>query len=312
MTRLPPKITGLALAVAMFGLPVSWASAQAADPAAPMPADPAAPVDPAAPAPAPADPAAPAPTDPAAPMPADPAAPGTRHPGRPDGRAARHRPAAPPAEAKADQSTEQNIENLLHYYLIASYKLAAAEARQLVAREDNLELLRTFDRKARDRELTRPTLLARLRAQPDLTEVTDALIAKLNKINNAHVRDPKIIGENLDKLTGNQRERDSAIRQLVRGRRGRRPVMLDRLRDSQYQAQHGAILSAMGQMRSAIMSPLLAATDMRDEALLARLAEVVLANNDTSGAPYLLRWVEDPNASPVLKGRLSSLLARAG
>jgi hypothetical protein len=59
MTRLPRYIKAFGLAVAMFGLPASWAAAQAADPAAPAPVDPAAaPATPAPDAPPAADPTA--------------------------------------------------------------------------------------------------------------------------------------------------------------------------------------------------------------------------------------------------------------
>lgn len=256
MKCLPQKLSGLALAVAMFGSFVPAGFAQ----------DAAAPADPAV-----------------------------------------------PAAAPADADLTQNIENLLHYYLIGNYTLAATEATNLVDRPDDIVLVRTAERMSLDRGIAFDTLLNKFRDQAELKDVTVQLVEKVNKIRAAHVRDPQVIGANIDKLSGNQRERDNALADLQQAGEIAVPLMLDRLRDNSKQQQHAIILNALSNLRGGgVVGPLIAATDMKDDALLAKIADVLMELQYSEVVPFLVAKVEDPSSPAALKASISAALARKG
>lgn len=264
MKCLPQKLSGFALAVAMFG---SFAPAGYGQDAAP----------------------------PAAPADAAPAAP------------------AAPAAAPADTDLVQNIENLLHYYLIGNYTLAATEATNLVGRPDDITLVRTAERMAADRGLSLDTVLGRFRETPELKDVSVQLVEKLNKIRAQHVRDPQVINQNIDKLSGNQRERDAGLTGLQQAGEIAVPLMLDRLRDNSKAQQHPTILSALANLRGGgVVAPLIAATDTKDTGLLTKLADVLMELQYNEVVPYLVAKVEDPNASSAVRSSISAALARKG
>lgn len=221
-------------------------------------------------------------------------------------------PAAPAAGA-ADPDLVQNIENLLHYYLIGNYTLAATEATNLVARPDDIMLVRTAERMALDRGISFDTLLNKFRDQAELKDVTVQLVEKINKIRAAHVRDPQVINTNINKLSGNQRERDNALADLQAAGEIAVPLMLDVLRDNTKQQQHATVLNALSNLRGGgVVGPLLAATDMKDDALLAKIADVLMELQYNEVIPFLVAKVEDPSSPAALKASISAALARKG
>jgi hypothetical protein len=300
-SRLPKYVRGFAVALATVGLPASWAAAQAADPAAPPAAPPAA--DPAAPA---APPAA-APADPAAPAAPGAAAPGAAAPGA--------APAAALAEANPNQNLVNNVENVRHYLLTAQWRLAEGELKQLAGREANVELLNTITNELRKADIDSPdAFLYRFRDRPELKESVDGLLTKLNQVRAQQVRDPAVIKKNVDALTAvNARARAEGLAWLTRAGESAVPEMISRLRDPNLSAQHAPVAEALRAMRGSALSPLLAATEVRDEAVLLPIVRILLdLGYPTEVLPFVVRAAEDPKTSSTAKARLQAELAMRG
>ncbi len=184
-------------------------------------------------------------------------------------------PAAPaaPAAGAADPDLVQNIENLLHYYLIGNYTLAATEATNLVARADDIALVRTAERMSLDRGIAFDTLLNKFRDQAEMKDVTVQLVEKINKIRAAHVRDPQVINTNINKLSGNQRERDNALADLQAAGEIAVPLMLDVLRDNTKQQQHAMVLNALSNLINITVSSLFSMKAVKAGDLFYELSE---------------------------------------
>ena len=290
-------------------------AAPGAAPAMDAPATPATPATPAAPAapdastpatPAPAAPAAPDASTPAAP--ATPAAPGT------DTTGAATQPAAAPAEAKADQTLQQNVENFWHYTNIARYDLASAEVRQMLTREP----LEVYNALRAESELRRNKLdvnlfLANKSAIPEMHEALTGLITKVNEARRNLAHDPAEIARNIQILNKGPRYHIDGVEHLRLSGEMAVPIMLDDLRDQRMADLHGDILDALQELGREVLNPLVAATMMgNDPSTLVAVTEVIGRIHNPEAAPYLLRVIQDPNTSESVKTSVVVALAQLG
>jgi hypothetical protein len=298
-------------APAAGGAPAMDAPATPAAPAAPggpameSPATPAAP--PATPAETPAAPAAPA-TPPATPdasaTPATPAA-------APD---ATTQPAAAPAEAAADQTLQQNVENFWHYTSIARYDLAAAEVRQMLTREP-LEVYNALRAEAgrRGNTLDVNLFLANKSAIPEMHDSMTELMTKVNQARQNLAHDPAEIARNIQILNKGPRYHMDAVEHLRISGEMAVPIMLSDLRDPTMADLHGDILDALGELGREVLNPLVAATMMsNDPTTLIAVSQVIGNIHNPEAAPYLLRVMQDPNTSESVKVSLAVSLAQLG
>jgi hypothetical protein len=260
----------------------------------------------------------PPPATPAADQPATPAAPaaGTGdQPAAPP--AAGDQPTTAPAAASNPVNLPENeplkdsVESFWHYAKVARYDVAAAEGQRILGQNaDPALLLSMFEDVAKTHHDDLDAGLLRWEGVDPMRDVTTQLINVLDKGHAARRADPKYIAQNIDLLATNDRGYDLAIDRLRDSGDLAVPIMIDDLRDPAKAPLHPAIRRGLVDIGLPAVNPLLAATEMKDEATLMTVVSVLGDLGYDTAVPYLARLARDAATPMDVKQSANDALRR--
>jgi hypothetical protein len=293
----------------------SWA--QDAAPATPAPA--AAPADAGA-APATPPPATAAPADSGAATPAAPAAGDTgttpATPAPAGDATATQAPAAgdataTPAAPAVAPDLKTLVDNFWHYGKIARYDLATAAGNQILASSPApADVLTAFEQSSSDRKDNLDEWLLRWQNVAAMKDVTTKIVAIINQGYAARASDPDAIKTNIERLSNGERAYLNGLDRLRASGELAVPFMVDYLRDSSKAQFQPAIRRALIELGHLSLSPLLAATEMKDADTLATICGVLGDLGYRDAVPYLAKIVASADTTEPVKTAASDAISR--
>ena len=241
---------------------------------------------------APADDAAAPPADAAAQPPADGAA------------------ATAPAAAAPESSTlPEMVEDYWHYASITRYDLAAASAQRVLnSGAKPAEIRDAFEEVARRRRGDVDEMLLRWQQVDPLRDVTVQIIKVLNAGRSERVLDQAFIDQQIKRLATGERGFQNAMHLLQQSGQYAVPRMIDYLRDPQQQELHNPIRRALVQMRRSALSPLVAATDSKDPAVLVPVIKALGDIGYPDAIPYIVKAGTEPDVQRGVRNAADAAL----
>lgn len=193
-----------------------------------------------------------------------------------------------------------------HYVSIARYELAAGAVKQLAeSNTDPIVVLRAFEAVAADRKQDLDRNLARWSSLEGTKDSAKQLSELLDKGRLALAADQAYIEDNIKRLIVNERAYQLAVARLRQSGELAVPLMVQYLRAPEHVQYHGSIRRALTDMGKTALSPLLAATEMKDARVLTTIALILGDMGYDPAVPYLLRLSASPDVA-------SSVRAAAG
>ncbi len=254
-------------------------------------------------------PAAPPATPPAAPdQPTPPAvAPDAAAPAAPTTAPAA---AAPnPVNLPENEPLKDSVESYWHYAKVARYDVADAEGQRILGQNpDPALLLSIFEATAAAHHDNLDAWLLRWQGVPAVANSDTQLINVLAKGYDARRADPKYIAQNIDLLATNDRGYGLAIDRLRDSGELAVPIMIDDLRDPSKANLHPAVRRGLRDLGLPAVNPLLAATEMKDEAVLMTVVTVLGDLGYDTAVPYLARLARDPNTPSDVRDAVGDAL----
>ncbi len=270
----------------------------------------------------PADDAAAAPDATAAPAPDAAATPATA----PDASAttapaadATSQPAA--EEIPQNQSLQEDVEDYWHWGKVARYSLAAAMGKKITERtETPLEILRAFEAVATrtqdslDQWMLRWESLEATKGSPEMAmrDISNTLMQLLDKGRFERRQDKDYIQENIAHLGDNERAYLNHLARLRDSGELAVPYMIHALQDAAQAPVHDAVRRALIDMGRSVLSPLLAATEMKDETTLITVIGVLEQIGYDTSVPYLAHISQDKNRSSTVQAAAVNALRAMG
>lgn len=219
--------------------------------------------------------------------------------------------AVQPADTKA--TLEQSVDTFWHYAKVARYDLAKEAGAQILAQKDNpTAILDAFEKVANDRKDNLDVWLLRWQGIPEVAEVTGQLTSVLEEGRRARRADPAYIQTNIERLANGERAYLLAVSRLRDSGELAVQMMVDDLRNSDKAKYHTAILRAMRDLGRVSLSPLLAATEMKDPNTLTLVIGVLGDIGYDSSVPYLVRLANDPKGDAGVRDAATRALAKMG
>jgi CheY-like chemotaxis protein len=169
-----------------------------------------------------------------------------------------------------------------HEIELGQYKVAAAYLKGFLDKKPSDDELLKIQQSEGSSAFTRLLTIPEMKAEAGpLVERLDALVQQA--LNNRPRLD-KLIAN----LAASPEERDYSLAQLRRSGAAAMPALIDTLiRSGASTDLHGAILSALPLLDSAIVPPLIAALDVDDPAIRAELIDVIRKRGENRAAPAL-------------------------
>ncbi len=202
-------------------------------------------------------------------------------------------PDAPPPlpGAPAANPLKTGAEDFWHFAKTAKYDLAAQAGQKLLdANANPQELLAAFQGVASERrDDLFETLFKWLNVDP-MKDVTQKLIQKLKEGQTGMVSDPKWIGEQVQKLSVNERSFEMALANLRNAGEYAAPIMVDTLRDPNKRNLHGATRRALKRLGRQVLNPLVATLESKDQQTLVKMIDVLGDIGYPDAAPYIARF----------------------
>jgi hypothetical protein len=209
-------------------------------------------------------------------------------------------------------------EDYWHYASIARYELATAAAEIIAgANAEPLAILKAFedlvaDKNARLPQERRVELYERMLAWqrvPQLKDSSAKLLGLFNKAKQTRRADGAFIKQNIERLSVNERAFELGCEQLRQSGELAVPFMISSLQDPAQKAHHVAIRRAFREMGVKALSPLVAATQMKDWTTLGWVISTLGDLGYDNAIPYLVRLVHDKETpAPVRSIAMDSLL----
>ena len=145
-----------------------------------------------------------------------------------------------------------------------------------------------------------------------MREVANKIQAVLDKGRFDQRNDPKIIIENIEKLSLNNRAYSLHIVQLNNTGELAVPLMIDYLRNPSKSQYHESIRKALEEMSLRALNPLLEATEMDDNSTLLTLISIVTRIGQREAIPYLARIAQDQSRPAETRQAAAAALQRFG
>lgn len=222
-------------------------------------------------------------------------------------------PAADASPQEADASLRKAVEAYWHYGKIARYDLAAMEGEKiLAANAQPVEIMQTFQAVAAERKDDLFQWLLRWQGIEPMRDVTTELINRINKGYGVVRSDLRIIEENLQRMSSNERAYQLGLQRLRESGELAVPVMLDYLKDPAKSQYHTTIRRAMRDMGRAALNPLLAATEMKNQDILIMVISALGDIGYDVAQPYLVRLANGSDSPSAVRDAAGRALMRMG
>lgn len=229
---------------------------------------------------------------------------------------------APAAEEiPQNQSLLEDVGDYWHWGKVARYGLSAAMGKKITERtETPLEVLRAFEQVAADKQdnldqwMLRWESLEAAKGSPELAmrDVTNTLMQLLEKGRYERRQDKDYIKDNIAHLGDNERAYLNHLARLQQSGELAVPYMLDALHDPAQANVHDAVRRALIDMGRSVLSPLLAATEMKDETTLITVIGVLEQIGYDTSVPYLARIAQDKGRSSTVQAAATNALRAMG
>lgn len=212
-----------------------------------------------------------------------------------------------------DPVLRKAADDFWHYSSVARYELAAAEVKKIVdAGADPLSVLKAFNAVAAERKLDLDRWVTRWQGIEALKEPATELAGILDKGRLALRADQSFIEDNIRRLIVNERAYTLAVGRLRQSGELAVPLMIAYLRSPERVEYHGAIRRALTDMGKSALSPLLAATEMKDDAVLTTIVTVLGDMGYEPAVPYLLRLSSSPDVGSSVRTAAAIALTKLG
>lgn len=230
-------------------------------------------------------------------------------------------PAAQAAPAQVPEELQRAVANYWHYGKIARYDLQAAEGEKILAHaSDPVAVLEAFNRHLETTRFNGQTdnleqWMLRWQGIEQVADVTNKIAAVLNEGRSEFRADPAFIQKQIERLAGNARAREGAIKELRKSGELAVPMMIDYLRDPGKREFHSGVRLGLREMGRPALNPLVAATEMTGQNNTDTLVAVVTAIGDIGyddGAPFLVRIVNDQKSAGPVREAARLALVRMG
>lgn len=224
-------------------------------------------------------------------------------------------------EIPQNQSLREDVEDYWHWGKIARYSLSAAMGKKINDRaETPLEKLRAFEAVAAgkqdslDQWMLRWESLEAAKGSPEMAmrDISNTLMQLLDKGRYERRQDKDYIKENIAHLADNERAYLNHLARLRDSGELAVPYMLDALQDQAQAGVHDAVRRALIDMGRSVLSPLLAATEMKNETTLITVIGVLEQIGYDTSVPYLARIAQDKSRSSTVQAAATNALRAMG
>lgn len=217
------------------------------------------------------------------------------------------------AVGAVDPALRKSADDFWHYVAVARFELATAELAKLTGgAADPLAVLRAFDAVAAERRQDLDTWVARWQGMEPIKGPAESLAATLNEGRLALRADQGFIEENIKRLVVNERAYQLAVERLRQSGELAVPLMVRYLQSTDQAQFHGALRRALTDMGKHALSPLLAATEMKDQVTLTTIATILGELGYEPAVPYLLKLASSPEVGSSVRTAAASALGRLG
>lgn len=237
---------------------------------------------------------------------------------------------AQPAAADATAAPAINPEmrkaaaDFFHFATVGRYELAKDVADKILASgAAPADVLRAFNAEVQQRNEVQPaerrvSLYDHMEffgRRAELKDTIPKLIDVFNQANKEVSADPVFIEQQIKRLAVNRRAYDQAIEQLRNSGEMAVPVMVAYLRDPAKAEYHTPIRQALRDLGVRVLNPLLAATELKDPAvvpwLLSALGELG-GRGYAESIPYLVRIAKDKDQPENVRAAAANALSKMG
>lgn len=214
----------------------------------------------------------------------------------------------------AGKSLQLAVENFWHYAKVARYDLAKEEATKILAVKENPSaILDAFEKVVSDRTGDNLDVwMIRWQGVPEVADVVGQLTGVLEEGRRARRADPAYIKTNIERLANGERAYLLAIGRLRDSGELAVQMMVDYLRDPDKTSYQPHVIRALRDMGRISLSPLLAATEMKDPATLTLIERVLGDIGYEASIPYLVKLANDPNGDAGVRDAAVKALAKMG
>jgi hypothetical protein len=238
-------------------------------------------------------------------------------PARADDASAAAPPPAPanPQASPAERQLRNDVDAYFHFAWIGRYDLAGQFGQKVVDESDDpAALIPILESVANlhDQTMGYIAQLLLFDSQPDLKDVTDKLLLKVQAGDLARAQDPDLIAQTLRDMSANERAYENHLPALRRSGELAIPVMIQFLQnpDSDHKPYRGTVRRAMQDMGKSALNPLLAATSMKDYDTLLTIIDTLGSLGYDASAPYLARLAGDTSLPQTVRNSATSALGR--
>lgn len=204
------------------------------------------------------------------------------------------------------QTTADLWGSFLHYSAIGRFDLAQAFGQELLTNNpDPTELLELSQQNPQGFQL-----LLKIHSDNDqLRQVSAEILALIEKGRFLRRTDPKIINEQIARLSTTIRGRLAAQEQLRQSGEFAVPFMLAALADPQRQNEYAFITEALGKLGPDAVRPLTTALQIENAAVRAEIVRALAQIGTIQSVPYL-RWVMEQDRSEQCRALAAAALAQ--
>lgn len=217
------------------------------------------------------------------------------------------------ATAPVDPALVRSADDYWHYVSIARYELAGAEAKKLVdAGGDGVSVLRAFQQVATDRKQDLDASISRWLAIDGLKDAAKPLADLIEKGRLTMRGDQAYVEDNIKRLVVNERAYSTAVGRLRESGELAVPLMIGYLTDPTKGMYHGNVRRALTDMGKAGLSPLLTATEMKDQRVLPIVVTILGDLGYDAAVPYILKVAASPDSSSASRAAAAAALSKLG
>ncbi|MEA2734048.1 MAG: hypothetical protein QOE14_499, partial [Humisphaera sp.] len=169
-----------------------------------------------------------------------------------------------------------------------------------------------FERVADERKDNLDEWLLRWQGTQQLKDISSQIITVLNEGRRLRRADPYAIQRNVERLINVGRGYQLALRELRDSGELAVPVMIDYLRDPAKARYHDAIRNALRDLGRLALSPLVTATETKNQELLIPVVNALGEIGYSAAIPYLDRLAVSQDHTPAVRSAASQAIARMG
>jgi hypothetical protein len=209
---------------------------------------------------------------------------------------------APATQPAMNADLRNSVDTFWHYGKVGRYDLATAEGQKLLSSgAQPQEILEAFESVTSERKDNLDAWMQRWLAVPQMQDVTNKLVDVQAQGYRARAGNPTFIEQHVQRLANGERAYGLALNRLRESGELAVPLMIDYLRDPAKSQYHSAIRRALREMGRLSLSPLVAATQMKDAQTLTTVVMTLGDLGYDTAVPYLARLVNSKDTADTVK-----------